>query len=225
MALSIAVSLLATALAIPLSSQTVISIREDSSWSLGNGFELEIFSHGIEIAQAGRTIWSAELPFISASAGNDSVVGADGAFKINNVDENRCATQTITNVQVQPWGGTTTGSAVRISGALLGCGSDSAYYDLSFWIPWSLTDRVAFYLNISPLSIEDRPLKKLYFRFSSAAGEDFYGLGAQASFGSLKNQSIPIFSREQGVGRGDEPLTSYENANGSFAGGSRFTSM
>jgi alpha-glucosidase (family GH31 glycosyl hydrolase) len=60
----------------------------------------------------------------------------------------------------------------------------------------------------------------LTYRFSPS--EDFYGLGAQASFASLKNQTVPIFSREQGVGRGDQPTTELEDEDSFFAGEDRF---
>lgn len=161
-------------------------------------------------------------PFISASAGNDSVVGSSGAFTITEVDQDTCLDQNVTSIELVDWDGTVTGKAVQISGHLLSCGSSSAPYALAFWVPSDLSDRVAFYLDISSTDSE-RPLKKLFFRYSSSASEDVYGLGGQASFASLKNQSIPVFSREQGEGRGDEPVTSIKNANGSFAGGDHYT--
>jgi alpha-glucosidase (family GH31 glycosyl hydrolase) len=39
----------------------------------------------------------------------------------------------------------------------------------------------------------------------------------------LKNRSVPIFSREQGVGRGDQPTTDLESDDSFFAGGDQFT--
>lgn len=192
-------------------------------WALGSGFELTSSVRGLQIKEQQQEIWTATLPFVSASAGNDSVVGSSGSLDITKVDERTCTGQSITSIQNVVWEGSTTGSAVQVSGLLQDCGGYSNSYALTFWIPDDLQDRVAFYLDIAAIADAANPLKKLYFRYHSHEDEDFYGLGGQASFASLKNQSIPIFSREQGVGRGDEPVTSYGNENGSFSGGNRFT--
>ena len=221
--LSSVLFLLVTALAIPRSSQFVITTQPTNTWNVGSGFQLTRTSNGIQIDHDNQSIWSATLPFVSASAGNDSVVGSSGAFNITNVDIDTCQGQDIGSVQKVPWKGAATGHAVQIIGRLLDCADATASYTLTFWVPSTFTDRVAFHLDISESSNVANPLKKLYVRFASNADEDFYGLGAQASFASLKGQSVPVFSREQGVGRGDEPLTSYENENGTFSGGDRFT--
>ena len=219
---AMSVFLLIAALAISPSNQDVISSKLTSSWNLGSHFQLTTSPSGIEITQEKTTIWSAAVPFISASAGNDSVVESSGAFNISQRDIDKCRDQSITDIRHISWDESEEG-AIRISGTLTHCGHASAPYTLTFWVPSTLPDRVAFYLDISLASNRAQPLMKLYFRFVSNARQDFYGLGAQASFGSLKGHKIPIFSREQGVGRGDEPLTSYENENGTFSGGNRFT--
>ena len=212
----------AALVAVP-SHQKVIAGLGDKQWDLGSGFAITASSQGIQISSQGQGIWSASLPFISASGGDDIVLGSSGAFNITNVDIDKCLDQSISGVQAVPWDGTATGSAVRVSGDLLDCGSEMAPYTATFWVPSNLTDRVAFYVDITSTSTSATPLKKLYFRFDSSSEEDFYGLGAQASFGTLKGQNIPIFSREQGVGRGDQPLTNYENENGTFSGGNHVT--
>lgn len=192
-------------------------LAADEWWKLGSGFSLLWTPEYIEIRDdADNVIFSTVpgQPFISASTGNDSVVGSSGAFNITQVDQDKCSGQHISSVSDVPWEKTATGSAVQINGNLSECGDASAPFSLTFWVPKDLPDRVAFYLKISSSSNVDITLKKLYFTFASHAEEDFYGLGAQASFASLKNQSVPIFSREQGVGRGDQPITGYANQNG-----------
>lgn len=197
----------------------------DTVWDLGNGFTVSQTSGQLIVKQAGRDIWStvSGKPFISASAGNDSFTGSNGAFSIAEVDVDRCQNQSISQISEVTWDGTFTGSAVQISGHLLDCGDEATPYALTLWVPSDIPDRVSFYLDIEQSPNQARPPKKLYFTYASHTAEDFYGLGAQASFASLKNQSIPVFSREQGVGRGDEPITSIGNENGSFSGGDRFT--
>jgi hypothetical protein len=182
------------------------------TWSLGHGFKITPFQDRLDIASGDQIILSAVLPFLSASAGRDNVTESSGAFIISKVDEAQCQGQTVKEVQRVDVDGSTEGTGVQLSGDLLACGNeDHVPYTATFWVPAALTNRVAFELKISPLE-SDHALSKVYFSFQADDTEDFYGLGAQASFASLKGQSIPIFSREQGVGRGDQPVTSYENA-------------
>lgn len=216
-----------TAFASTATTQQLLRVADGvhDTLELGNGFAISQHSDQLVIEQGEREIWSTvpEKPFIGASAGNDSVTGSNGAFNITEVDTDRCQDQTVSSLSNVSWDGTVTGSAAQVAGELLNCGEASTLYTLTFWVPSDLSDRVAFYLNVDQSSDASRPLKKLYFSFTSHSGEDFYGLGAQASFASLKGQSIPVFTREQGVGRGDEPITSIENENGSFSGGDHFT--
>lgn len=207
------------------SSQSVLSSSYDGTYDIGEGFLLARHDDFLEIIKSGQSIWSTipGRPFLSASAGNDSVVGSNGAFNITQIDIDTCQDQDISNIQHVAWDGAVTGKAIQVTGNLKACGPASAPYSLTLWVSSDLPDRVAFYIDVSASSNAAHPLKKLYFSFASSANEDFYGLGGQASFASLKNQSVPIFSREQGVGRGDEPITSIENANGSIAGGDYFT--
>ncbi|KAI7278873.1 hypothetical protein KC345_g5708 [Hortaea werneckii] len=209
-------------LALGAASSPIHSTAENSQLELGNGFALEWTGNSIDITQGNQDMWSAVTPFISASAGNDSVSGSNGAFNITEIDYNLCADQSVEAVHYVPWNLSTTGEAVEVSGQLLECGDTSTPYSLTLWVPSDLPEHIAFYTDVSQTA-EGEPLKKLYFSYSSRASEDIYGLGGQASFASLKNQSVPVFTREQGVGRGDEPITSIENANGSFAGGNKFT--
>ena len=205
----------------------VTSGVETQTWRLSDSFTLFWDSHlgQLLVTQDEQDIWSTvpRSTFVSASAGNDSVIGSNGNFNITQVDEDLCQGQNVTQIQSVPWQGTVTGSAVTVSGSLLDCGSVSLPYALTLSVPANLTDRVAFYLDVQQPSGVSQTYTKLYLQYQSESAEDFYGLGAQASFASLKNQSIPIFSREGGVGRGDEPVTSLENANGSFAGGDKVT--
>lgn len=214
------------------SGASLISSKpDDQIYELGANFVLEwsnaqfVINRRLKNIVSSQTIWSSihgEI-FISASAGNDSVLDSNGNFDITQVDVDRCQAQTVTAVHPVAWNESLTGTAVTINGQLLSCGAATAPYTLTFWVPLNFTDRVAFFLDIASTRDTAQPLKKLYFSYQSFANEDFYGLGAQASFASLKGQSIPIFSREQGVGRSDQPITDIENANGSFAGGTQFT--
>ncbi|RJE27209.1 Glycosyl hydrolases family 31 [Aspergillus sclerotialis] len=203
----------------------VATARE--TWKLGDRFDLvwkSDESH-LSILQQGNPIF-ASVPgdsFLSASAGKDSVVGSSGNFNITNVDQRRCQSQNVTDINYSRRSDSINVREVALKGFLLRCGEEDLEYTMSFWVPYGFPDRVAFDVAVEPGHDNEAGMERVYLKFASHASEDFYGLGAQGSFASMKNQSIPIFSREQGVGRGDEPVTSVEDSQGFFSGGNHFT--
>lgn len=201
--------------------------QPDSSWNLGNGHRLTWKSNPeqLSIIHSNRTVLNT-VPgrsFLSASSGMDNIVGTNGNFKISNIDHDKCQGQNVTDVFYNPRHDSISNKEVSINGYLLSCGSQDVKYSMRFWVPSRLPNRVAFDVNVEPGRQTKAPLEKIYLTLGSDASEDFYGLGAQGSFASMKNQSIPIFSREQGVGRGDQPITSIEDSQSFFSGGDRFT--
>ena len=187
--------------------QGVLGSPATSHWSLGNDYSLLRTKNGVQVSDSGNVIWTAELPFISASGGHDNVTESSGAFIIEKVDENKCQGQEISTIEQVDVPEAVDETGIQLAGSLSGCGDATASYNFTLYVPADLSNRVAFEIDVS----SDQDLQKIYLRFGSDASEDFYGLGAQASFASLKNQSVPIFTREQGVGRGDQPVTRYEN--------------
>ncbi|KAJ5762679.1 hypothetical protein N7533_001360 [Penicillium manginii] len=204
----------------------VPALAAKASLHLGNGFDLTVDkdSNHLSIARGNSSIWEtvAGKPFLSASSGDDVVVGASGAFNITDVDNDKCTDQHIRHVTQSAWGGSVNDKAAVVEGTLSGCGDESVDFKFAVWVPAELSDRVAFHVDVKPGSSKDAATK-LFLTYASSKSEDFYGLGGQGSFASMKNQSVPIFSREQGVGRGDQPTTDLENADSYFSGGDQFT--
>lgn len=197
------------------------TLGQAQRWDLGNGFKLawDSKANHLSIDQHSKTVFSS-VPgqsFLGASSGKDNIVGANGNFKISNVDRNQCQGQNVTQVDYSPSKEGVDAREVTVDGYLLDCEDENVEYSMRFWVPMHLPNRVAFNVTVQP------SVDKIYLTLGSDASEDFYGLGAQGSFASMKNQTIPIFSREQGVGRGDEPVTSIENDQSFFSGGNRFT--
>ncbi|KAJ5900099.1 hypothetical protein N7495_004843 [Penicillium taxi] len=205
------------------------SLAAQSSWEtdLSNGFTLTVNSetNHLLVAHEENTIWEtvSGQPFLSASSGVDEIVDSSGNFEITDIDTNKCTSQKISSVSKESWPRSVNEQAAVIQGSLSGCGNSTAEIDfvINFYVPVEFTDRVAFHIDLNPQSSLDA--SKLFLTYRSSASEDFYGLGGQASFASLKNQSVPIFTREGGVGRGDQPVTYLENEDGGFAGGDKFT--
>lgn len=204
----------------------VPALAAKASLNLGNGFNLSVDndSNYLSIARGNSSIWEtvAGKPFLSSSSGADEVVGASGAFNITDVDNDKCTDQHIRRVTRSAWSGSVNDKAAVVEGTLSGCGDDSVDFKFAVWVPAELSDRIAFHIDVKPGSNKDAATK-LFLTYASSKSEDFYGLGGQGSFASLKNQSVPIFSREQGVGRGDQPTTDLENADSYFSGGDQFT--
>ncbi|KAJ6134739.1 hypothetical protein N7523_001061 [Penicillium sp. IBT 18751x] len=198
------------------------SLASKAPWDLGNGFNLVVDerTNHLSIARSGRTIWETipGQPFLSASAGKDQVVASSGNFNITEIDRSKCTGQRISQVTQRAHD-----NVAVVRGILTGCGNGTTLFSLSLGVPAELPDRIAFHIDLSPGSSSSDTATKLFFTYSSSPTEDFYGLGSQASFASFKNQSVPIFSREQGVGRGDQPTTRLENEDSYFAGGDHFT--
>lgn len=95
----------------------------------------------------------------------------------------------------------------------------------------NLNDKVPYNLKIYSksenridfkLNIEDKNINEINLKFLSKADERIFGGGVQYSFLDLKGKKVPILTSEQGVGRGDQPITFGANLT-SKAGGDNFT--
>lgn len=70
-------------------------------------------------------------------------------------------------------------------------------------------------VSFSPTEEENVVMKKAAYpdfnriciTYSSEKSERFYGFGEQFSHMDLKGKRVPIFVQEQGIGRGDQPIT------------------
>lgn len=197
---------------------------ETNVWKLGS-YEVNIEHESITLSHGNETVWStaSTWPIISASHGEDIVKSSDGAFNITNVDKDKCQGQNVSGIDFVPLDNANSSTSIVISGHLLDCGTRTAPYSLKLWLPEGLLNRISFRVDVSDENTSNTTLNKVFLNLPSTQEEGVYGLGAQASFGSLKNQTVPVFTREQGVGRGDEPITSLQNEDGEFHGGDRYT--
>ncbi len=57
------------------------------------------------------------------------------------------------------------------------------------------------------LTTPDYPANRSYLTLASDPGEAFLGFGIQFSYVNMKGKRLPVFVREQGIGRGAQPLT------------------
>lgn len=80
---------------------------------------------------------------------------------------------------------------------------------------WSFSRRKGFVMTSSSSEEEKEELKaqdskefnRVCITYSSEGNERFYGFGEQFSHMDFKGRRVPIFVQEQGIGRGDQPIT------------------
>lgn len=66
---------------------------------------------------------------------------------------------------------------------------------------------------------ESQEFNRVCLTYSSEGSERFYGFGEQFSHMDFKGKRVPIFVQEQGIGRGDQPITFAANLVSYRAGG------
>ncbi|CAM6097225.1 unnamed protein product [Calypogeia fissa] len=60
---------------------------------------------------------------------------------------------------------------------------------------------------------------RVQLTYSSSKDENFFGFGEQFSHFNMKGRKVPIFVQEQGIGRGDQPVTALANLISNRSGG------
>ncbi len=175
------------------------------TWTPGdNGLGQLTVKHS---AEPDRVLWETALnkPFISAARGVESVDSSRGSFVFQDAIKETCSGQTVESFEIN-------GKVAMLKGQLKSC---SLPYTLSFE---NIDDRQLGFT----LALGDRPgakLNRLTLTYASSRDEGFYGFGAQYTRGAelnMKGKLLPIWSQEQGHGRGLEPITT---ALRTFAGG------
>jgi sulfoquinovosidase len=143
----------------------------------------------------GRWLWYTRRgeAFVAAAQGKETVEEARGYYFIEDRLSHRCAEQTIDRITVQ-------NDQVTITGQLKCERGDNAGYALIF--SPAAADQLAF-----DLSFEDPLLNRSFLTFASDSDEHFFGFGEQFSYFDLKGKRVPIWTSEQGIGRGLQPLT------------------
>ena len=109
--------------------------------------------------------------------------------------------------------------SLNIDGKLLQTRSiEVAKYKLIFTVTHN--NQLQFDMNIIPSTdifihnnqnILTNP--RTFLTYSCISDENFYGFGESFSYFNLKGKIVPILVSEQGVGRGEQPITDYLNTN------------
>jgi sulfoquinovosidase len=158
----------------------------------------------------GRWLWYSHRgeAFVAAAQGQEQVEEQRGSFFFSDRITRRCADQTIRAIQPSTDG-------VIISGSLNCQQGKPIDYSLEFR---PVSDRQLTF----QLSFSDNKINRSYLTYASDSDEHFFGFGEQFTYFDLKGHLVPIWVSEQGIGRGQQPLTFLVNL-AARAGGNPFT--
>lgn len=170
-----------------------LDIAEDAvgSWALGT-LEVTLSADGLVVREAGRTVWENPLDraFVSAARGSVAVEEHRGHFWPQVEHTATWTEQRVERVEA-------TSGEVRLSGTLTGDEGE---------VRWEATvrGRAGGGARLA-VAVPDAQAVALSSGRSPEAG--VHGFGEQFADFDLDDRVLPIVVREQGVGRGEQPLS------------------
>jgi alpha-glucosidase len=161
-------------------------------------------------AAPGRWLWHSiqGQAFLAAAQGKETVSETRGSYSFSDQINHSCTDQTIDAITQQA-------NSVILQGRLTCPGREPVLYTLTFSAVAENQLRFA-------LSFNDPTINRSYLTYASDSDEHFFGFGEQFTYFDLKGQRVPIWSSEQGIGRGEQPLTALVDL-AAHSGGTPFT--
>lgn len=169
--------------------------------------EKRVFYIRSEAQKSNLISLSMQSPFLLAESGQASVKYRMASFKIKNETNLVCENQDIDSVQEE-------GNGIVLKGKLSGKNCDATY---AIRFTPKKDNELGFEIKLS-----NPELNRLTIKFVSTPEEGIFGMGEQFTHFNLKGKSPFLFTEEQGIGRGDQPITAGANLIAG-AGGNEYT--
>ncbi|MGZ6641642.1 MAG: alpha-glucosidase [Solirubrobacteraceae bacterium] len=164
-------------------------------------------SHGaLTVRSGGRVLWQSApgAPFVTAQRGTLQATGAGGFLNLTATATACWRAQRVTGARLS-------GSRFVVRGSLAG-GRGA--------VPYAVTLRPASRRRLSiDVRLFGTAADAVALTAASSRGEQIHGFGMTSRW-NLKGAVLPVITREQGVGRGEQPLTDQQNAQIPGSGGS-----
>ncbi len=156
-------------------------------------YTVMIDTNGIQISDQYTTlITQQKRPFLQAAIGKESVKEDRGSFKIKDKVTERYTNQHIASLEQK-------NDTIIIRGQLSSAKKSVEYKSLI----WESSDGCLQF----NATVNDSAVNRICFRYAGHREERLYGFGMQYSHANFKGHSVPVFVSEQGIGRGDQPIT------------------
>lgn len=180
----------------------------EGSWQVGGLTVTLSAADGLVVHEDGRTVWAAQPggAFVAGGRGSVSWEENRGYFWPTVTYADRLTEQTIEAVDA-------TAERVVLSGFLTGALAEPA--------TWSLTvaGRAEGGASLDLATDSDDPLTSVVLESGRSDGAGVHGFGEQFTDFDLDGRLLPIVVREQGVGRGEQPITAGADLTQNGAGG------
>lgn len=161
----------------------------------------------LQISHESRDVWHSptdpkQSSFVAAAKVDYRVSQNGGIFNIKSFVVQKCTESKISSVQTNP---TQSYPIVLFQGVLC----SSARFNLSFQAvdQKDAQGRVYSHLRFTLTLLDTGLFSQVWLVYGADGDEGFYGFGLQYSKVNVKGERLPVFTTEQGVGRGLEPLT------------------
>lgn len=159
-------------------------------WDTARGGSLSVTAPGF----GQRVLWATipGAPFIAASKGSEQVTENRGSFAVRDSLSASLDQQTVDSIAMRD-------TTLVVKGTLRGKEGSSSY-EIDF-SPSSDRD-LAFTIGLA-----GKGWNRIHLTWASDRDEAFYGFGEQYSPLDMKGRYLPLLATEQGVGRGEQPIT------------------